>query len=174
MKRLMPATVNHPGPIYIRLAKGGDPVVTDPSMPFRIDKAFAMKEGKDALIVSTGVMLKPSLEAAAALVASGISAGVLHAPVVKPFDQETFLRMAGPVPVVVTAEEHTVIGGLGSAVAELLAEAEFHHPKRFRRLGIPDIFPDHYGSQASLFTQFGLTAENIAGTVRELLKPKTG
>ncbi len=170
MKRLMPATVAHPGPIYIRLAKGGDPVVTDPSMPFRIGKAYPMKEGKDALIVSTGVMLKPSLEAATALAAAGISAGVLHAPVIKPFDQETFMRLAGPVPAVVTVEEHTVIGGLGSAVAELLAESDFARPKRFRRLGIPDVFPDQYGSQASLLSRFSLTAENIAATVQQLLK----
>ena len=173
MKRLMPATVAHPGPIYIRLAKGGDPVVTDPSMPFRIDQAYPMKEGKDALIVSTGVMLKPSLEAATALAAAGISAGVLHTPVVKPFDQETFSRLAGPVSAVVTVEEHTVIGGLGSAVAELLAEAEFARPKRFRRLGIPDVFPDQYGSQANLLSRFGLTAENIAATVQQLLKKTT-
>ncbi len=168
MKRMMPLTVDHPGPIYIRLGKGGDPVVTNPNIPFRMDRAIPMKEGSDALIVSTGVMLKAALDAASALCAAGISAGVLHVPVIKPFDQQTFLQLARPVPVVVSVEEHNVIGGLGSAVAEVLAETDFSTAKRFRRLGIPDVFPDQYGSQASLLKRYNITAENIVALVQKL------
>jgi transketolase len=168
MRRLMPATVDHQGPIYIRLGKGGDPVVTNDRVPFQIGKAYPMREGSDALIISTGIMLKAALEAAASLEAVGIKAGVLHVPTVKPFDQETFLEKARPVPAIVTVEEHSVIGGLGGAVAEIMAEAGFQTPKRFRRIGIPDVFPDQYGSQASLLRRYEITAEKIVSVIRQL------
>jgi transketolase len=172
MKRMMPQTVNHPGPIYIRLGKGGDPIVTDDRVPFEIGKAIPMKEGADALIVSTGIMLKAALDASDALAATGISAAVLHVPTVKPFDQETFLDLARPAPIIVSVEEHNVIGGLGSAVAEIVAEAGFDTPKRFRRIGIPDVFPDQYGSQASLLKRYDVTAEKIAAVVHQLSQVK--
>lgn len=170
MRRLMPETLKHNGPIYIRLAKGGDPVVTPAGAPFIIGKAYPMREGRDALIVSTGVMLKPALNAAEQLASGGVQAAVLHVPTVKPLDTETLLRLASPVGAVVSVEEHTVIGGLGSAVAETLAEANFDLPKRFLRMGIPDVFPDKYGSQASLMQRYHLTAENIVENVRALVK----
>ncbi len=172
MRRMMPLTVDHPGPIYIRIAKGGDPVVTDPNVPFVIGKAVPMREGSDALIVSTGVMLKPALDAATALESNGLQAAVLHVPTVKPFDKARFLELADRVPVVVSVEEHSVIGGLGSAVAEILAEADFKTQKRFRRIGIPDVFPDQYGSQATLLKRYDITAENIASVIRQLSTTK--
>jgi len=139
MRRLMPLTVDHSGPIYIRLGKGGDPIVTNDRVPFRIGKAILMRDGLDALIVSTGVMLKSALDAAAALTIKGIETAVLHMPTVKPFDTEAVVESAGRVPVIVSVEEHTVLGGLGSAVAEALAEANFDTPKRFKRMGLPDV-----------------------------------
>jgi transketolase len=168
MKRMMPLTVNHAGPIYIRLGKGGEPVVTDANVPFKIGKAFPMGEGHDALIISTGVMLKACLDAAADLATKGIKATVLHSPTVKPFDTETFFALAQKTPVIVTVEEHTIIGGLGSAAAELIAEADFTTPKKFRRLGLPDFFPDQYGNQASLLKRFDLTTEKIVAAVQQL------
>ncbi len=168
MKRMMPETVEHKGPIYIRLGKGGEPVVTNPNVPFKMDKAYPMREGNDALIISTGITLKAALDAATTLAAMGIETGVLHMPVVKPMDTETLLKMVRPVSAVVTIEEHTVIGGLGSAVAEVLAETEFDSPKRFRRLGIPDVFPDQYGSQATLMKRYDITTEKLVSLVQEL------
>src|SRR6266536_4358092 len=170
MRRLMPLTLDHSGPIYIRLGKGGDPIVTHNRVPFRIGKAILMREGLDALVVSTGVMLKSALDAAAALTMKGIEAAVLHLPTVKPFDTEAVVDAADRVPVIVSIEEHTVFGGLGSAVAEALAEANLETPKRFKRIGLPDVFPDQYGSQASLMARYGLTAERIAVKVEELLQ----
>lgn len=167
MRRMMPQTVEHRGPIYIRLAKGGDPVVTRDG-PFEIGRAYPMREGRDALIVSTGVLLKPALDAAETLAGEGVQAAVLHVPTIKPFDTATFLELARPAPVIVSVEEHSIIGGLGGAVAETLAEADFPSPKRFRRIGLPDAFPDQYGSQASLLNRFGVTAEKIVSTVRAL------
>jgi len=170
MRRLMPLTVDHSGPIYIRLGKGGDPIVSRAGVPFRIGQAISMREGSDALIVTTGVMLKPALDAAAGLEREGLETAVLHLPTIKPFDTAAVCEWADRVPVVVSVEEHTVIGGLGSAVAEAIAEANFDSPKRFRRIGLPDVFPDRYGSQASLMARYGLTADRIAETVQALVR----
>jgi transketolase len=173
MRRLMPLTVDHPGPIYIRIAKGGDPIVTDDRVPFRIGTVYPMREGSDALIVSTGVMLKRALDAAKLLEAAGIDAAVLHVPTVKPLDQAIILDYAERVPAIVTVEEHTIVGGLGSAVAELLAEADFSSVKRFKRIGIPDVFPDQYGSQDTLLARYDITVQNIFDTIMKLRRTKT-
>lgn len=173
MRRMMPLTVEHPGPIYIRIAKGGDPIVTDENVPFQIGKAYPMRQGEDALIVSTGVMLKRALDAAELLAAQGLDASVLHVPTVKPLDHAAILNYAARVPAIVTVEEHTVVGGLGSAVAEILAEANFSTPKRFKRIGIPDVFPDQYGSQDSLLARYDITAKNIFETIQQLLSKTT-
>ncbi|MCX8089750.1 MAG: transketolase [Verrucomicrobiae bacterium] len=167
MRRMMPQTVERPGPIYIRLGKGDEPVVTR-DVPFEIGRAYVMREGSDALIVSTGVVLKAALDAAEALAAEGLQAAVLHVPTVKPFDTARFLELARAVPVIVSVEEHSILGGLGGTVAEILAETDFDSPKRFRRIGLPDAFPDQYGSQASLLKRYGVTAEKIVSTVRAL------
>ena len=168
MRRLMPLTVEHPGPIYLRLGKGGDPLVTSDSEPFEIGKTFLMREGADALIVSTGVLLKHALAAAELLKAKGIQSAILHVPTVKPLDEAAIREHSRHAPVVVTVEEHTILGGLGSAVAEVLAEANFSTPKRFKRLGIPDAFPDQYGSQDSLMAHYGLTPQAICETIERL------
>jgi transketolase len=170
MRRLMPQTVDWPGPLYIRLAKGGDPIVTNDRVPFEIGKAQPMREGGDALLVSTGVTLKTALDAAELLAVDGIEAAVLHVPTVKPLDVEAVRRHCARVGVIVSVEEHTVLGGLGSAVAEVIAEAGFDRPKRFRRVGIPDVFPDQYGSQAGLMDRYEITAGKVSGVVRELLQ----
>ena len=168
MRRMMPLTLDHPGPIYIRLGKGGDPIVTDPAQPFEIGKIFVMRPGTGAVIVSTGVMLKRSLDAAELLRTKGIDAAVLHCPTVKPLDAAVIRQYALAAPVIVSVEEHTIVGGLGSAVAEILAESDFPALKRFRRIGIPDVFPDQYGSQDSLLARYGITAERISATVEQL------
>jgi transketolase len=172
MRRLMPATVDHSGPIYIRLGKGGEPIVTHDRVPFQIGKAIPMREGPDALIVSTGITLKTALDAATALDLTRIKSAVLHVPTVKPFDQDKFLELAHRVPVIVSVEEHTIIGGLGGAVAEVLAETDFKTPRRFRRIGLPDVFPDQYGSQASLMKRYDITAEKIVSVVQQLCQSK--
>ena len=173
MRRLMPLTVEHPGPLYIRLGKGGDPIVTNDRLPFAIGRAYAMREGGDALIVTTGITLKTGLDAAELLAAQGLRAALVHVPTVKPLDSETLLHYCAGAPVIVTVEEHTIVGGLGSAVAELLAEAGFASPKRFRRVGIPDVFPDQYGSQASLMQRYDITAENVCSVIRQLRQPSS-
>ena len=171
MERLMPQTLEHPGPIYLRLGKGGDPVITDPAVPFRIGRLFPLKPGRDLLLVSTGTAGKVALDAAALLEREGLSAGVLHVPTLKPLDEAGLREAMAPCAAVVTLEEHVRTGGLGSAVAEVLAEAGYAAPKRFRRLGIPDAFPSRYGSQASLMAHWGLTPPDVARQCLSLLRP---
>ena len=170
MRRLMPLTVDYPGPIYIRLAKGYDPIVTNDEYPFKIGKGIPMREGKDALIISTGITLNQALEAADSLSKEGIETSVLHIHTIKPLDQTMILEYASKIPVIVTIEEHTIIGGLGGAVAEIIAEANFNPSKRFKRIGIPDVFADEYGSQASLMKRFNITADQLIVTIKQLLE----
>jgi transketolase len=164
MRRAMLQTVDHQGPVYIRIAKGFDPVVTGDG-PFRIGTAVPMREGRDATVVTTGITLKLALDAAAQLALDGIDAGVLHMPTIKPLDVEALLAAIDQVPIVLTIEEHTIVGGLGSAVAEVIAEHGFRRGKRFKRIGIPDVFPDAYGSQASLMARYDITTATIVSSI---------
>ncbi len=165
MMRLMPQTVDHPGPIYIRLAKGYDPVVTTNEKPFEIGKAIPMYFGQDALIITTGITLKLAIDAAEWLNIEGIGATVLHMPTIKPLDIDAIIQYSAEIHVIITIEEHTITGGLGSAVAEIIAEADFDSPKRFKRIGLPDVFPDGYGSQASLMERYAITKEDLVSTI---------
>jgi transketolase len=168
MRRLMPLTINHRGPIYIRLAKGHDPIVTIDSLPFEIGKAILMREGNDALVVTTGITLQIALEAAAELDRKGISLAVLHAHTLKPLDKEAILSQTVNAPIIVTIEENTIFGGLGSAVAEIIAEANYSSVKRFKRIGIPDTFPDEYGTQGSLMNRYAINKDHLISTIVEL------
>ena len=168
MRRLMPQTVDYPGPIYIRLAKGFDPIVTTDAIPFRIGKAMVMREGSDALIVTTGITLRLAQEAAGKLEAQGIEAAIVHVPTIKPLDTELLMSYLEKISTIVTIEEHTILGGLGSAIAELIAEANFNAPKRFKRIGVPDVFADQYGSQESLMARYNITADNLVSTIKQL------
>jgi transketolase len=168
MRRLMPLTVDYPGPLYIRLAKGFDPIVTNGDQPFAIGRGFLMRPGKDVLLATTGICLGLALSASQDLAAIGIEAAVLHLPTVKPLDTVALLEQVACVQAIVTVEEHSIVGGLGSAVAEVIAETCFETPKRFKRIGIPDIFPDKYGSQASLMETYGISASNVVSTVLSL------
>lgn len=169
MERFMPLTVDYPGPIYIRLAKGYDPIVTNDNTKFEIGKGIPMRKGRDGLIVTTGIGLRISLAAADILARNGINIAILHLHTIKPLDREKLIEMADPVRAIVSVEEHTIIGGLGSAVAEVLAEADFNNAKRFRRVGIPDVFPDQYGSQDSLMARYEITSDGIVKVIQELL-----
>ncbi len=168
MARLMPLTLTHRGPMYIRLGKGGDPIVSTDG-PFEIGRAIPMARGDDVLLVSTGITARIALDAAAGLKADGISAAVLHMHTVKPLDIDGFLSHAAAVDAIVAIEEHSILGGLGGALAEIVAEAGFEPAKRFKRIGIPDVFPHGYGSQATMMAKYDITAERTTAVVRELL-----
>jgi transketolase len=170
MSRLMPQTLAWPGPLYIRLAKGGDKIVSRADLPFQIGKAIPLREGKDVLFVTTGITTQLALEAADRLAPQGLAASVLHLHTVKPLDTAALLAWASRVRVVITAEEHTLVGGLGSAVAEVLLESGLAGAFRFKRLGFPDVFTEELGSQGEIMNKYGLSAEGLAQTARELAR----
>jgi transketolase len=169
MRRLVIQSVDWPGPIYFRVAKGGEPVVSRADLPSTIGKAIVLSEGKDVLLVTTGIMLHEALQAAKTLAQRGISAGILHLHSIKPLDRDALVKAIARVPAVISIEEHTICGGLGSAIAEVIAETDFPTSKRFRRLGIPDLFPNRYGSQQSLMESFQIDAAGIIRAVEELM-----
>ena len=174
MRRFIPCTLDVPGPIYIRLAKGGDPIVSRDADGFEIGQAICLREPGQVLMVATGVMVSRCLAAAETLAAEGVECGVLNMHTVKPLDGETILDKARGVRLLLTVEEHVRIGGLGSAVTDLLADRlDTAPPAVVRpavvRLGIGDEFPPHYGSQDALLEFYGLQAPGIARTVRQSL-----
>jgi transketolase len=167
MRALMPHTLDIPGPVFVRIAKGGDPVVTPTDEQFIVGKVYVRREGQDVALVTTGITLRMALEAAETLAKDGISARVLHLPTIKPLDEAGLLSLLTDVRAVVTIEEHLRTGGLGSLVAELLAEAALAKPKKFARIGIPDKFTEEYGSQDSLMKTCGISAAHTVEVVRE-------
>jgi transketolase len=173
MTRLMNATLDWPHPIYIRLGKGGDPVISKPERGFAIGKAIDMIDGEtgesDVLLIATGVATTQALKAAGALAADGIRCRLLHCHTVKPLDVEAIVGAASQTRLVVTVEEHSVVGGLGSAVLEALADNMSKALPPVKRLGIPDRFAEHYGSQAKLMEHFKFDDKNVGATVRKSL-----
>jgi transketolase len=174
MVRFMRASVDHPGPIYIRVAKGHDPVVTADTGPFVIGEAVPVRPAGEVLLVTTGVGLQVCLAAADELAAAGVKAGVLHFPTVKPLDVKALHAHVEQAAAVVTVEEHTVVGGLGGAVAEYVAETDLLAARRFKRVGIPDVFPSVYGDQNGMMRKYGVSAGAVADTAKGLLAARPG
>lgn len=165
-KKAVRAAVEIDGPVYIRVARPVCDCVTEENTPFIPGKANVMRDGKDVAIFATGLMIPEALKAAEQLAAEGIQAAVVNFHTIKPLDNECVLKMAEQCGAVVTAEEHSIIGGLGSAVAEVLAG---NSTAKFARVGVNDKFGKS-GKPADLFKAYGLTAENIADNCRRLIK----
>jgi transketolase len=176
MSRLMDASLDWPHPIYIRLGKGGDPIISKAERGFTIGKAIDMIDeaagDSDVLLVGTGVATTQALAAARTLAGEGVRCRLLHLHTVKPLDAAAVVEAAGRTRLVVTVEEHSVVGGLGSAVLEALSDGMTGALPPVRRLGIPDRFAAHYGSQAALMKDCNIHAEGIADTVRAALAGK--
>ena len=157
------------GPVYVRLGRAKVPAVMPAEYEFKIGKAYPFHIGKDANIIAMGIMVSMAIEAAKILKDEDIDAGVINMPTVKPLDTEILLHAARSCRLVVTAEEHSIIGGLGSAVSEFLAE---NVPVQMRRIGIKDSFGCS-GKPEELLKLYGLTADDIVKTVKEALKKWT-
>lgn len=172
MKRLIPLTLDWPHPIYIRLAKGGDKVISKPEFGFEIGKAIVMQEGKDGLFVATGVMTQLALEAIQQLESEGINCGVIHMHTIKPLDGEILKKWIPKVSAIVTVEEHTRIGGLGSAVLEFCNDEIPNEVGKVRRIGLPDRFSEKYGSQEFLLNYFGINKDGLVKTMKDAIRAK--
>lgn len=155
-------------PNYLRLAREATPVITTDKTPFEIGRAYVFHPGEDITIIATGTMTYQALAAAEQLYKDGIDAEVVHVPTIKPLDADTILKSVRKTGVVVTAEEGQIIGGLGGAIAELLAE---NQPAPMKRIGMRDHFGES-GSPAELLEHFGLDAKHIRLAAHALLDKK--
>jgi len=160
--------VDIPGPVYMRLGRPAAPVVYPDASRLRWGKVTLLREGSDVALLGTGIMVSRCLEASAILEAEGVEAAVGAVSVLKPLDEESVVALARRCGAVVTAEEHSVIGGLGSAVCECLAE---RYPVPVRRVGIGDVFGQS-GEPDELLAHYGLTPEAIAEAALEVMRRK--
>ena len=155
-----------PGPFYVRLTRPSTPVVYDGGFEYVLGKANVLEEGSDVAIFACGIMVPEALKASEALKAKGTSASVIDLHTVKPIDAETIVRFAGKCGRIVTAEEHNVMGGMGSAVAEVLGEMR---PTPMKRVGVMDTFGES-GDAGELLKKYGLTSANIEEAASALVK----
>ncbi len=167
------AIAEYDGPVFMRLCRPKTPLVYEEGyryagtdLTFQVGKSVTLKEGGDVTIVATGLMVAEALIAASDLAKEGIDAGVINVHTIKPIDQEAILRAARESGAIVTAEEHSILGGLGGAVAELLVE---NAPVPMARVGIRDIFGES-GDWKDLFVKYGLTSPDIVKKAKEVIK----
>ena len=165
-KQAIDAAAEFEGPVYIRLGRSKVPAVMPKDYKFQIGKAYTYSLGKDATIVAAGIMVSAALEAKEILSKEGIDAGVINMSTIKPLDCGALLAAADKSKLILTAEEHSIIGGLGSAVAEFLSE---NHPVKVVKIGMRDTFGCS-GPPKELLQLYGLTAANMAETIKESLR----
>jgi transketolase len=156
------------GPVYVRIGRADVPTLTDESTPFQMNSASVMRDGKDVTLIGCGIMVARCLEAAEELSKHGVDARVINLHTIKPLDEKTIVKAARETGGVVTAEEHSVMMGMGSAVAMCLVE-NFHVP--MKRVGIPDTFGESGGCD-ELMAKYGLTVENIVEAAHDVLRRK--
>lgn len=160
------AAIEHVGPVYMRFGRSAVPVINDnPEYKFEIGKGVVVKEGTDLTIVATGICVCEAMEAAEKLKEDGISAKVINIHTIKPLDQELIIAAAKETGKVVTVEEHSIIGGLGSAVCDCLSE---HLPTKVMRIGMNDVFGES-GSAGELVKKYGLDADGIYKKIKEFV-----
>jgi len=165
-KKAAMSVVDYSGPTYIRLGRSDVPTITKEKTPFKIGKAIVMKDGKDITLIGTGIMVSRCLLAAEKLEKENIDASVINMSTIKPVDEKTIIKYAKETGAIVTAEEHNIIGGLGSTVSSVLSE---NVPVPMKRIGIPDVFGES-GKSDELMEKYGLTPENIVKAVHDVMK----
>jgi transketolase len=164
-KKCIYKAAEYNGPVYIRLGRSKVPVIFDDSYNFEIGKGVQLKDGKDVTIIATGVMVAKALEAAEELEKENISARVINISTIKPIDKDIIIKASKETKGIITVEEHNIIGGLGSAVAEVLAE---NSPTYMIRIGAVDTFGES-GDGDELLDKYGLNAKNIVEKAKKLL-----
>ena len=164
-KAMVRAAYEHEGPVYMRFGRAAVPVVHGEDFKFQIGKGEVLREGSDVAIIANGLMTYEAVVAAEELAKDGINAMVINMGTIKPLDEELVLEAARKCGKIITAEEHSIIGGLGEAVASLLAEKL---PTIVKRVGVNDEF-GHSGPAAAVLKQFGLSAENLVSVAKSML-----
>ncbi len=160
------AAIEYEGPVYIRFGRAAVPVINDkPDYHFEIGKGSIVREGSDVTIVATGICVDSAMGAAEKLAAEGISAEVVNICTIKPLDEDIIVNSAKKTGKVVTVEEHSVIGGLGSAICDCLCEK---HPTPVKKIGMQDVFGES-GSAVDLVHKYGLDADGVYQSVKEFL-----
>ena len=168
-KAAVEAAINYVGPVYMRFGRLAVPVFNDPATyKFELGKGIKLADGDDIAIIATGLMVNEAIEAEKTLRANGINAKVINIHTIKPIDEDIIVEAAKKTKLVLTVEEHSVIGGLGSAVADVLSAK---CPTKLIKIGVNDEF-GHSGPAVELLKQFGLSAENIVKTATEAVKNK--
>ncbi|MEK6851709.1 MAG: transketolase C-terminal domain-containing protein [Candidatus Thermoplasmatota archaeon] len=160
------AAAERPGPVYCRFSRADFPTVTNADDPFEIGHAYVMRDGSDVTLVGCGIMVSRCLEAAELLAAERVSARVVNLPTIKPLDAKTLAKAARDTGGIVTAEEHTVVNGVGSAVAAAVAQ---EHPVPIEMVGVEDVFGES-GDGMELLDKYGLTAAKIVDAARRAMK----
>ena len=168
MKQAVKACVEYNGPVYLRCIRCDTPIIFDKNYKFEWNKGVTLREGKDVTIVSTGMMTPEALIATNILIDQGVDVRLIHLHTIKPIDKDILLKASVETGHIVTVENHSIIGGLGGAVAEVLSESE---PVLIKRIGIKDTFGES-GSLKDLFFKYGLTYENIVKEVKNLIEKK--
>jgi transketolase len=166
-RKMVRAMVDWPGPIYLRINRNDLPILTSEESDFQIGKLYTIREGKDVVVFANGVMVSKALEAAELLEQQGVSVKVVNVSTIKPLDRQGVIDCARSCKAVVTAEEHTIIGGLGSAIAEAL-RGETGRAIEF--VGVQDSFGTSAQNYAELLNYYSLTSQAIVDAVRKLLK----
>jgi transketolase len=168
IEQAVPAIADHPGPVYMRLLRGSVPLVLDEyDYKFELGKAKMLRDGRDVLIISTGLMTMRALETATRLQADSVDVGVLHVPTIKPLDEATILREAArPGRLVIVAENHSVVGGLGEAVGTLLLRSRV--TPEFEQIALPDAFLDA-GALPTLHDRYGISTDMMVHRIKTWL-----
>ena len=168
VQQAVPAVAEYPGPVYLRISRAEVPVIFDKGHPFHIGEGVLLRQGGDLTLIGIGIMVARCLEAAEALAGEGIEARVVEIHTLKPLDRDLILRCGRETGALVTAEEHSIIGGLGSAVAEVVGEA---CPVPMKRVGLQDCFAET-GGYDELLARYGLDGAHIVAAARRVLKRK--
>ena len=169
MKNLMLKTLSYKHPIYIRLGRGGEEIITKSVSKFEIGKGILLKKPKEVLIISCGTMTQKALNVSKSLSKENIEAGVLHISTIKPIDEEKIVKYSKNCKLIVTIEEHIRSGGLGSSVLESLNDNK-NYENRVLRIGLQDKFPEQYGNQQTLQDALGLEENKIVKDILLNLK----
>jgi transketolase len=168
-RKMTAALCNHPGPVYVRMGRGAVPnVYNNGNIPFQIGEANILNDGSDITLIGTGETVYRVKKSAKLLKKDNINARVIDMHTIKPMDEKAVLNAAKQTGAIISVEEHSVLGGLGSAISEILIQ---NHPVPLRIMGIPDEYAVH-GKSEEIFEYYGLTADNIAKEARKLLDKK--